>query len=77
MYFGINCVLNVMHILHNSKYSESATKVFAVLFLCMGIGGFYFSVFKPVFKLALGIALGPWMLSLVFLLITMLTSDYK
>ena len=77
LYFGINCLLNAMNILHNSKYSQSATKVFAALFLLMGIGGFYFSIFKPSLKLALSVALGPWLLALAFLLITMMTSDYK
>lgn len=77
LYFGIHGLLNAMNILHNSKYSQSATKVFAALFLLMGIGGFYFSIFKPSLKLALSVALGPWLLALAFLLITMLTSDYK
>ena len=75
--FGFNCLLNVLHILQNSKYSQGSTKVFAVIFLLMAAGGFYFSTVKVNLKLGLLIALGPWLVSLVFLLVNMMTSDYK
>ena len=77
VYFGITSLLNVFHILQNSKYSQASTAFFAVLFLCLGFGGFYFSILKTSYKLALLIGLGPWVISLILLLITMLTSDYK
>ena len=77
VWFGANCLLNVLHILQNSKYSQGSTKFFAVVFLLMAAGGFYFSTVKVNLKLGLLIALGPWILSLAFLLVTMMTSDYK
>lgn len=77
IYLGIHCLLNVLHILQNSKYSQGATALYAILFLGMGIGGFYFSIACNNQKLALLISIGPWILALLFLLFTLLTSDYK
>lgn len=77
VYFGVNCLLNALNILQNSKYSQGATKIFAFLFLFMGLAGIYGSVIKPNLKLALLISLGPWVLALVFLFVTMITSDFK
>lgn len=77
VYFGSRALLNVVGILQDSKYSQGATKIFAVLFLCMGLAGIYWSVIKPNLKLALLISVGPWILALVFLLVTMMTSDYR
>lgn len=77
IYLGFNCLLNVLHILQTSKYSQGATIVFAVLFLSLGIAGFYLSIFKAEYKMALIISIGPWLLSLLFLLFNMLTGDYK
>jgi len=77
VYIGIRFLLNVLHILQTSKYSKTATLVYAVLFLGMGLAGLYFSFFKPDNKLALWIGIGPWALALIFLLINMLTGDYK
>jgi hypothetical protein len=64
-------------VLQTSKYSQTATASFALLFLLMGLGGIYFSFIKSNDKMALLISLGPWILSLLFIFITMLTSDYK
>ncbi len=75
--FGVNFLLNALNILHNSKYSQGATKIYAVLFLAMGLAGIYWSVVKPNLKLALLISIGPWVLALAFLFVTMITSDYK
>ena len=36
-----------------SKYSQTTTVIFAVLFLGLGAAGFYFSIFKPNMKIAL------------------------
>jgi len=77
IYLGIHCLLNALHILQNSKYSQGATALYAILFLGMGIGGFYFSIAGSNQKLALLISIGPWILALLFLLFTLLTSDYK
>lgn len=77
LYFGVHCLLNVLNILQNSKYSQGATKIFAVLFVFMGLAGIYWSVIKPNLKVALLISIGPWVLALAFLFFTMITSDYK
>ncbi len=77
IYLGTKNLLNAIHVLQDSKYSQGATVVFAILFLSMGIGGLYFLLAKHNYKLALLVEIGPWVLALLFLLFNMLTSDYK
>lgn len=77
VYTGMRFMLNVLHILQTSKYSKTATLVYAVLFLGMGLAGFYFLFFKQDNRPALWIGIGPWLLALLFLLINMLFGDYK
>jgi len=60
IYFGTTCLLNVLHFLNDSKYSQGATLVFAIVFLCMGIAGFYYSIYSHQYKLALLISISPW-----------------
>ena len=76
VYLGLRCFLNAIHVLHTSKYSQTTTVIFAVLFLGLGAAGFYFSILRPNMKLAWLIAFGPWVLALVILFITMVTSKY-
>jgi hypothetical protein len=77
IYLGIINFLNVIHVLQDSKYSQSATTVFAILFLGMGIAGLYFSLAKNNYKLALIVEAGPWIIALLFLVFNMITGDYK
>ena len=77
VYFGLRCFLNAIHVLHTSKYSQSTTVIFAVLFLGIGAAGFYFSMAKHDPKLAVLLAFGPWVLALVILFITLVTSRYQ
>lgn len=77
VYIGIRFMLNVLHVLQTSKYSKTATFIYAILFLCMGLLGIYFSCIKHNNGLALWIGIAPWVLALIFLFINMLTGDYK
>lgn len=77
LYIGLRFFLNVIHVLDTSKYSKTATAIYAIIFLTMGALALYFSFVKSDNKIALWIGIGPWIIILVFLLITMLTSDYK
>lgn len=77
LYFGLRCVLNAIHVLHTSKYSQTTTVCLAVLFLGLGAAGLYCAIARNDPRLGLLIALGPWVLGVVFLLITMLTSSYQ
>lgn len=70
-------MLNAIGVLQTSKYSQASTVFFGILFLGLGAAGFYISVAKNNPKLALLVAFGPWVLALVVLFMTMLTSDYK
>lgn len=76
-YIGSWFLLNAFNILQTSKYSKTATIVFAFIFLAMGVLGIYFLFHKNNMKAALWISIGPWILALLFMFIVMLTSDYK
>ena len=76
VYFGIRCFLNAVHVLHTSKYSQATTVIFALLFLALGGAGFYFSLARGDNKVGLWISFGPWVLGLVILFISMVTSKY-
>jgi hypothetical protein len=77
VYIGLRCFLNAIHVLHTSKYSQTATTLFAVLFLGMGAAGFYFAIARHDARLGLFIGVGPWVLALLILLVTMATSSYQ
>jgi hypothetical protein len=77
VYFGLRCFLNAIHVLHTSKYSQTSTVIFALLFLGLGAAGFYSSIFRNDPRLGLLIAVGPWVLALVVLFLTMATSKYQ
>ncbi|HLK31035.1 MAG TPA: hypothetical protein VKT28_20825 [Puia sp.] len=76
IYFGGWSFLNVINVLQTSKYSQGATTFFAVIFLAMGVASIYF-LMKGNNKLALLIGVGPWLLSLLFLVANLIFSDYK
>ena len=73
VYFGLRCFLNAIHVLHTSKYAQTTTVMFAVLFLVLGVAGFYFSIARSNPKLGLLICFGPWVLAFVGLFISMVT----
>ena len=76
-YFGLRCFLNAIHVLHTSKYAQSTTVIFAVLFLGLGAAGFYLTIARNEPKLALLICFGPWLLAAVVLFFTMIFSSHQ
>ena len=76
-YIGIRFLLNVIGILQTTKYSKNATVVYAILFTGLAMVGIYFLFIKPDKQIALWISIAPWVLMLLILFITMITSDYK
>jgi hypothetical protein len=77
VYLGLRASLNAVGVLQTSKYSQATTVIFAILFLGLGVAGFYISIAKNNPKLALLVAFGPWVLAMIVLFITMVTSDYQ
>ena len=77
IYLGLLSFLNAIHVLNTSKYSQTATVLFAILFLLMGGAGLYLSIMKNNTKPALLVSIGPWVIALLFLLFNMMTQDYK
>ncbi|MFZ1423348.1 MAG: hypothetical protein WAS55_05960 [Saprospiraceae bacterium] len=76
IYLGIRFFLNVINVLQTSKYSSTATALYAFLFLCLGFAGLYVTLVKSNIKLALWMGIGPWAIILVFLLANMIFGDY-
>ena len=74
---GARFFLNVIHVLGTSKYSKTATIIYAILFLGLAVTGFYFLFIQPNTRVALWLSIGPWALITLGLLINMLTGDYK
>ncbi len=77
IYFALRCFLNVFGMLQTTKYSLTTTGIFGGIYLAMGIAGFYYSIVKANQKMALLVAGGPWIIAIVFLLMNMVTGDYK
>lgn len=77
VYLGLRAFLNAIGVLQTSKYSQATTVIFAILFLGLGAAGFYVTIARNNPKLGMLLAVGPWLLALVVLFITMVTSDYK
>ena len=77
VYFGLRCFLNAIHVLHTSKYAQSTTVIFAIIFLGLGAAGFYLTIARSEPKLALLICFGPWLLAAVVLFCTMILSSQQ
>ena len=77
LWFGARCFLNAVGVLGTSKYSQGTTVTCAVLFLGLGGAGLYLSLSRPTQGLALLVSLGPWVLALVVMFITLVTSKQQ
>ena len=77
VYLGLRSFLNAIHVLHTSKYSQTTTVIFAILFLGLGAAGFYLTLVRNEPRLALLICFGPWVLAGVVLFITMISSSHQ
>jgi uncharacterized membrane protein len=75
-YLGVRFLLNVLQILQTSKYSQSATLIYAIVFIGLAGAGFYFLFGKDNVKLSLWISIAPWFVILAFLLVNMIFGDY-
>ncbi|WP_430899290.1 MULTISPECIES: hypothetical protein [unclassified Paraflavitalea] len=76
-YLGTRFLLNVIGILQTSKYSKGATLFYAIAFLTLAAAGAYYMFVKQNFKITLLLAIGPWILIVLFLFINMIFGDYK
>ncbi|MCB0710304.1 MAG: hypothetical protein KDC15_13040 [Chitinophagaceae bacterium] len=76
-YVGLRFILNVFHILQTSKYSKTATLVYAIIFLALALVGFYFLFIEKKVRLSFWISIAPWILIIVFLFLNMIFGDYK
>ncbi len=73
---GFRFFLNVIGVLDTTKYSVTATALYAVIFLLLAAAGFYFLFFQPDIRKALLISTGPWVLLLLVMLVSLITGDY-
>jgi phosphoglycerol transferase MdoB-like AlkP superfamily enzyme len=77
LYIGTRFLLNVLNILHTSKYSKGATLAYAIIFLSLSIIGFVLLFSKTNTKWVFWMSIGPWLLMIVLLFLNMLVGDYK
>ncbi|MCB0694245.1 MAG: hypothetical protein KDC19_08420 [Saprospiraceae bacterium] len=73
---GLRNLLNVVGILQTSKYAPQSTLLFGLLFLAMAGGALYMMLVREQVKPALWIAVGPWILALVVIVIQLMTGKY-
>jgi hypothetical protein len=76
-YIGVRFLLNVLQILQTSKYSQTATLVYAIVFIGLAVAGLYVLFGKNNLKLSLWISIAPWFIILAFLFLNMIFGDYK
>ena len=76
LYLGVRCLLNAIGVLQTSKYGQATTVTFAILFTGLGALALYLLHVRHDNRMALLTAIGPWVLALVVLFITMVTSRY-
>jgi len=76
-YIGVRFLLNVLQILQTSKYSQTATLIYAIIFIGLAVAGFYVLFGKNNLKLSLWISIAPWFIILAFLFLNMIFGDYK
>lgn len=74
---GFRFFLNAVNLMQTSKYSKTATIIYAIIFLALAAAGFYFLFLKPRMRLALWLSIAPWALIIIGLFINMVTGDYK
>lgn len=77
LYLGTRCLLNVVGVLHTSKYAPATTAIFAVLFLGFAAASIWFAFWGGNLKLALWLSVGPWALALMVLFFTMILSSHQ
>ncbi len=74
---GFRFFLNVIRVRNTSKYSPTATALYAFIFLGLAIAGFYYLIFSPGSPLVFWISMAPWALMGSILFISMVTGSYK
>jgi len=75
LYFGGNALLNAVGALQTSKYARSTTVIAAILFLGMGAFGAYTAWTSGNLRTALWIGIGPWLIALVVMFLTLVLSN--
>ena len=77
VYLGMRCFLNAIHVLQTSKYSRTTTVIFAVLFLALGVAGFYVTIALHNARLGLLVSVGPWLLAIVIMFLALITGKQQ
>jgi hypothetical protein len=76
LWLGLRAALNAVGVLQTSKYSQTTTILFALLFLGFGAAGFYATILRNDLRVGLLVSVGPWVLAAVILFVSMTTSRY-
>lgn len=76
-YIGTRFLLNVLQILQTSKYSKTATLIYAIVFLGLALFGYYTLFVKNDLRLSLWISVAPWAIILLVMLLSMIFGNYR
>lgn len=76
LYLGLGFLLNVLGLEHDSKYSDGATAVFALVFLGVGLGAIYLSLRRRP-KLGAALAIAPFAIIVVAVFVALTTSRWQ
>ncbi len=72
LYLGTRFLLNVVGLLQTTKYGPVATGIYAALFIGLGFGALYAAFWLDNGRLALLLSVGPWVIILAGLVISMI-----
>jgi hypothetical protein len=75
LWFGGHAALNALGILRHGMYGQATTVTFAIVFLGMGAYGAYTAWTGGPLRLAMWIGLGPWLIALVVMFLTLVLSN--
>lgn len=76
IYTGFGFLLDVPGIEHDSKFSDGATAVFALVFLGVGLGAIYLSLrSRP--TLGATLAIGPFAIIAIAVFVSMATNSWQ
>jgi hypothetical protein len=75
LFLGTRCFLNLVGVLHTSKYATSTTASFAVLFLGFGLATVWFAFWGGNPRLAVWLAIGPWALAIAVMFIQLVVGN--
>lgn len=77
LFLGARALLELLGVLNSSKYATSTTALFAVLALGLGGACLWFAFVARNPRLGLTLAVGPWVIGLLVVFVSLVTSPKR